>query len=39
MGMHIRGAKREGERVPSRLHAVSAKADAGLDPMSSEIMT
>ena len=27
------------ERIPSRLHAVSAESDAGLDPRSCEIMT
>ena len=33
------GAEREGERIPSRLHAVSAEPDAGLDLINCEIMT
>ena len=35
------GAEREGERekIPSRLRAVSAEPDMGLEPMNREIMT
>ena len=33
------GAEREGDRIPSRLHTVSAKLDKGLELMSREIMT
>ena len=29
----------EGERIPSRLHAVSTEPDAGLKPANREIMT
>ena len=31
--------KREGDRIPSRLHTVSAEPDAGLEHMNCEIMT
>ena len=31
--------QREGERIPSRLCAVSVEPDEGLDPIKSEIMT
>ena len=34
-----RGADSEGERIPSRLPTVSAKPNAGLDPMNHEIIT
>lgn len=39
--MHASGGEteREGERVPSRVHAVSAEPDAGLHLMDCEIMT
>ena len=30
---------REGERIPSRLHAVSTEPNTGLDPTNSEITT
>ena len=33
------GAETEGERIPSRLHTVSAEPDVGLDPTNSEITT
>ena len=33
------GEEREGERLSSRLHAVSTEPDVGLDPTNSEIMT
>ena len=33
------GAEREGERIPSRLHAVSTEPNEGLEPMNHEIMT
>ena len=33
------GAERGGERIPSRLHTISAKPNAGLDPVNHEIMT
>ena len=33
------GRGREGEKIPSRLQAVSAEPDAGLDPTNGEIMT
>ena len=33
------GAERQGERIPSRLRAVSAEPDAGLDLTDHEIMT
>ena len=33
------GAEREGERIPSRLHTVSAELDMGLEPTNHEIMT
>ena len=33
------GAEREGERIPSRLHTVSAKPDAGLKLENRELMT
>ena len=33
------GAEREGERIPSRLHAVSVEPDAGLELTSQEIVT
>ena len=34
------GAERErGERIPSRLHAVSTEPDIGLSPMNHEIIT
>ena len=33
------GAEREGDRIPSRLCAVSSEPDAGLEPMNHEIMT
>ena len=33
------GAKREGERIPSRLSVVSTEPDVGLDPTNQEIMT
>ena len=33
------GAEREGETIPSRLRAVRAESDAGLEPMNREIMT
>ena len=33
------GAEREGDRIPSRLHAVSTEPDAGLEFMNHEIMT
>ena len=33
------GADREGERIPSRLLAVSAEPDTGLNLTNSEIMT
>ena len=32
-----RGRERGRERIPSRLHAVSAELDVGLDPMNAEI--
>ena len=31
--------ERERERIPSRLHAVSAEPDAGFEPTNWEIMT
>ena len=31
------GAEREGERIPSRLRAVSTEPDTGLDPTNCEI--
>ena len=34
-----RGRERGRERIPSRLHAVSAEPDTGLNPMNCEIMT
>ena len=34
-----KGTQREGESIPSRLHAVSAKADMGLELMNHEITT
>ena len=34
-----RGRERGGKRIPSRLHAVRAESDAGLDPTNHEIMT
>ena len=34
-----RGRERERERIPSRLHTVSIKPDAGLEPTNCEIMT
>ena len=33
------GAEREGERIPSRLSAVRAESDAGLNLLNCEIMT
>ena len=33
------GAEREGERIPSRLWAVSTEPDLGLEPTDHEIMT
>ena len=33
------GAEREGERIPSRFHAVSAEPNAGLDLTNHEIVT
>ena len=33
------GGEREGETIPSRLHAVSTEPDSGPDPMNREIMT
>ena len=33
-----RGVEGEGERIPSRLHAVSTEPDAGLEPTNREIM-
>ena len=33
------GAEREGDRIPSRLHAVSAEPNMGLKPTNCEIMT
>ena len=33
------GAERGRERIPSRLHAVSAEPDLGLEPMNCESMT
>ena len=33
------GAEREEERLPSRLHAVSAEADTGLNSTNRETMT
>ena len=33
------GAERDGERIPSRLHAVSTEPSVRLDPMNHEIMT
>ena len=33
------GAEREGERIPSRLHAVSTEPNVGLELMNYEIMT
>ena len=33
-----RGREREGERIPSRLHAVSAEPDVGLELTNREIM-
>ena len=35
----VGGTKREGERIPSRLFAVRAEPDTGLDPTNSETMT
>ena len=42
--MHVSGEgqrerERGRERIPSRLHTVSAEAEAGLDLMNHEIMT
>ena len=39
--MSTRGTEkeREGERIPSRLHAVSTEPKSGLGPMNHEIMT
>ena len=34
-----RGRERRRERIPSRLHTVSAESNVGLDPMNHEIMT
>ena len=34
-----RGTVREGKRIPSRLHAVSAEPVLGLEPMNCEMMT
>ena len=34
-----RGRERGRQRIPTRLHAVSTEPDAGLEPMSCEIMT
>ena len=34
-----RDKQRERERIPGRLHAVSAEPDVGLGPASGEIMT
>ena len=33
------GTERGGERIPSRLHAVSMEPDVGLELMNHEIMT
>ena len=33
------GAEREGDRIPSRLHAVSIEPDVGLELTSHEIVT
>ena len=38
-GLEQGGAEREGERIPSRLQAVSTEPNSGLDPTSREIMT
>ena len=40
MHAHTTGgaAEREGERIPSRLHAVSTESDMGLDITNSEII-
>ena len=37
--MQARKRQREGERIPSRLHAVSAEPDVGLHLTNHEIMT
>ena len=34
-----RGREREGERIPSKLHTVSAEPSVGLNLMNCEIMT
>ena len=34
-----REGQREGDRIPSRLRAVSAEPNTGLDPTNCEIMT
>ena len=34
-----REREREGERIPRRLHTVSAEPNSGLDAMNGEIMT
>ena len=34
-----KGAERRRDRIPSRLRAVSAEPDAGLEPVNREIMT
>ena len=33
------GAERGRERIPSRLHTISAEPDAGLEPTNRDIMT
>ena len=38
-GQRERERERERERIPSRLHALGAEPDAGLDPRNREIMT
>ena len=37
--MNMGRIEREGERIPSRLHAISAQPDAGFELMNCEIMT
>ena len=36
---HTSGGGTERERIPSRLYAVSAEANVGLDPMNCKIVT
>ena len=36
---HEQGRGREQERIPSRLHTISAEPDVGLEPTNCKIMT